>query len=1336
MPVKVVCVTGMHRSGTSLVARVCNILGVDLGGPEHLMEATADNPTGYWEHEEVTWFNERLLGELGGNWKQPPVLDPGWERQPGLDQKRADASTLFQTHFAGVEVVGWKDPRMSFLLPFWRTVVPIDRTVLCIRDPREVAASLAARNSVEPERAARLWLRYTVAAYRSDPDAVIVAYHDFFHDSDAVVALLCNHLELAPPTGEQRETIEAFVAPELRHHVAQRDPPSGSEMALALQVFQSLADRRLDVFEEVAGVLERHWRLRCGDLQKDQLLRERDREVRAVRAELQALRDTSREQARAHDREVGALRTEVRALRASSTRAHALEKRLRQEQLRRERAQRDLRRLRHRRSVRLTLRVASLMRPAFRGWRELRSRAAGVSAKEAPGHQTRPDAATPAKRPTSSPDPATAAAQEALARRLREEVPEPSLTTAPLVSIVILNHSGASHLRRCLPALVSTDYPSLELIVVDNASTDESVDIVKNLDAPFPVKLIENSRNESFSDANNQGVAATNGELLLLLNNDVEPVTRSWLAHLVDALQRREAVAAGARLVYPARPGLDNQGDSTLPDLSLQHRGIHFSLYDGVPRGRNLGAGEDPLGRDALTTREVPGVTAACMLVRRDSFDAVGGLTSGYVYGTEDVDLCLKLRAAGGRIAYAAHAVLWHHEYGTQNALGRERKGHNRALNRQLFIDRWGPQLLREVLQDKITNSRAWSDEPFHVAVTLTNHDVSAGWGDWYTAHELGEALQGLGWQVTYIERHQERWYDLEPSVDAVIVLLDRFDIGRIPPHVITIAWVRNWTERWLSHPWFDDYDVVFASSQSTHELIEKRSSKVATLMPLAANPDRFRPVEPVAELASDAIFVGNYWQKPRTVLDVLPPLARVVDVKLFGKGWEEVPALRHLHRGTLPYERLPEAYSSARIVVDDTASHTKPYGAVNARVFEALATGRLVVSDNPEGVRGVFDDEFPVFGSSDELVAQVKQLLADPARVAELTARYRDAVLSHHTYRHRAEQIRDTLLSWCNATRVGVHIGVPQPERAPRWGDYHFARGLQRQLERKGHPTQVLLLPEWDQAHAARADIALHLFGRSELRTRPSQVNALWIISHPDLVSTQQCESYDVVFSASDRLATRLAEEVSVSVHVLHQATDPDRFSPSAPGPFHTLLFVGNSRGVPRQILDDLLPTVHDLAIYGGGWTDKLVDTRYVRAEHIPNTELANYYASACIVLNDHWPDMRREGIFSNRLYDALAAGAFVISDHVEGIEDEFDGGVVTYRYPDDLRDSIRRYLADEEARREHSAKGRAAVLARHTFAHRVAELLRILEPAADARPSRVQASKPPSAAAPERLV
>lgn len=300
---------------------------------------------------------------------------------------------------------------------------------------------------------------------------------------------------------------------------------------------------------------------------------------------------------------------------------------------------------------------------------------------------------------------------------------------------------------------------------------------------------------------------------------------------------------------------------------------------------------------------------------------------------------------------------------------------------------------------------------------------------------------------------------------------------------------------------------------------------------------------------------------------------------------------------------------------------------------------------------------------------------------------------------------LHEMVSGWLGARRIGIAVGIPNWHEAPAWGDLHFARAVQRQFERGGYPSRVHILPDWTGEASARDDVSLHLFGLSARPRLAGQLTLLWIISHPTRVTDELTSTADRIYVASDAFAKELAGRTSVSVAPLHQATDPVRFHPDQTGPHHEVLFVGNSRGVRRDILADLVPTTLGLAVYGR-WTPDRLDPAYLHGELIPNKELHRYYSSASIVLNDHWPDMRAAGFLSNRLYDALASGACVVSDHVAGIEEEFDGTVPTYSDAGELRLLIRDLLMDP-GRRALAERGRAAVLDRHTFKHRTDVIL-----------------------------
>jgi len=300
----------------------------------------------------------------------------------------------------------------------------------------------------------------------------------------------------------------------------------------------------------------------------------------------------------------------------------------------------------------------------------------------------------------------------------------------------------------------------------------------------------------------------------------------------------------------------------------------------------------------------------------------------------------------------------------------------------------------------------------------------------------------------------------------------------------------------------------------------------------------------------------------------------------------------------------------------------------------------------------------------------------------------------------------------WLRATRVSIRVPPGSARMAARWGDTYLARDLRAALRTAGWPTRMHFHDRWNDPGVGEDDVVIDLLGRYVAETRPGTVRVLWQISHPELASADLYRSYDLVFVASDAFLELMAEQVpDLTLRPLHQATDPDRFRPTPKGPAHELLYVANWRA-GRPIVEDLLPTERRLSVFGRGWTPDHLDPVHHAGESIPNDQLGPYYAAASIVLNDHAAGMRREGFLSNRLYDAAATGALVITDEVDGVADEFDGGVIVYRDRADLHQLIDRYLTNPAEARALGDRARRAVVKRHTFAHRAGALIAAIEP------------------------
>ena len=332
------------------------------------------------------------------------------------------------------------------------------------------------------------------------------------------------------------------------------------------------------------------------------------------------------------------------------------------------------------------------------------------------------------------------AASGLLAQEIRWRIGPPSeLPEWPLVSMIVLNRNGAEHLRRLLSGLTErTDYPRFELIVVDNASSDDSLDLLRSTKAPFPISVVANHRNESFSDGCNRGSELAAGELLLFLNNDIEPFEMFWLRELVACRARTGAAAVAATLLCDD----EEHRASFRYGYGVQHRGHELrEEEDGMIHPVLHGWEADPLDERLGVDRECPSVAAACLLADRDAFERVGGFSHGYVYGAEDVDLSLKLRSTGWNVSCSGRSVAIHHPASTRRSAPFEEERARKRANRLLLWDRWGPLMRREY-----ELSRAGEDPQARAAVEPPTFCLKAPALESAQRHHLqtiGSALAG-----------------------------------------------------------------------------------------------------------------------------------------------------------------------------------------------------------------------------------------------------------------------------------------------------------------------------------------------------------------------------------------------------------------------------------------------------------------------------------------------------------------------------------------------------------------------------------------------------------------
>jgi len=241
------------------------------------------------------------------------------------------------------------------------------------------------------------------------------------------------------------------------------------------------------------------------------------------------------------------------------------------------------------------------------------------------------------------------------------------------VSIVIPVHGQAALTRRCLEALLPDLPPGCEVLVVDDASGDETPALLREFDDR--IRTLSLAENVGFARACNAGAEAAAGELLIFLNNDTEP-RAGWLDALLRCADGQpQAEIVGAKLIYP--------------NGTVQHAGVVFG-QDGYPH--NLYAGLPENHPAVERSRRLQAVTAACMLVRRAAFEQAGGFDAGYENSLEDVDLCLRIGVAGGEVHYCHEAVVTHLESASRGRRDRF------ARSVELYRRRWRESVRRDDL--------------------------------------------------------------------------------------------------------------------------------------------------------------------------------------------------------------------------------------------------------------------------------------------------------------------------------------------------------------------------------------------------------------------------------------------------------------------------------------------------------------------------------------------------------------------------------------------------------------------------------------------------------------
>lgn len=213
--------------------------------------------------------------------------------------------------------------------------------------------------------------------------------------------------------------------------------------------------------------------------------------------------------------------------------------------------------------------------------------------------------------------------------------------------------------QKCIEEIHKNSKTRLELIIIDNKSTDDTPNELRKLSENNSIRFIRNENETTYAKANNQGANLSSAKILLFLNNDVF-VWKNWDENILKVFKQNPRIAIqGARLLYP--------------QMLIQHCGIVFrKLPNGLKHHYHIYLGKNWDCPSVSKSREFQCVTGAFLAIRKEVFERVGGFDENYVFGHEDLDLCIAARKIGFKVWYNSEVIAYHLESMTKKQKGLE----------------------------------------------------------------------------------------------------------------------------------------------------------------------------------------------------------------------------------------------------------------------------------------------------------------------------------------------------------------------------------------------------------------------------------------------------------------------------------------------------------------------------------------------------------------------------------------------------------------------------------------------------------------------------------------
>lgn len=613
-------------------------------------------------------------------------------------------------------------------------------------------------------------------------------------------------------------------------------------------------------------------------------------------------------------------------------------------------------------------------------------------------------------------------------------------------------------------------------------------------------------------------------------------------------------------------------------------------------------------------------------------------------------------------------------------------------------------------------------------------------WGDYILGQDLKSGLEKLGYSVqpayadnlypggsekNKIDIYMHGFIPFNPPKSAhkinILYLyypLETTNTEKFKnlPHIEEPDWMSLQTELW-------NFDLIAVASPSYQKQIDKLGIPTV-FVPQFTDDEKFF-YEYDEHTAYDILFVG------RPGYERISPkwaIENGFDVALFGEGWKGRAPERMIKGTYIDNNELHKYYASAKIVLNDTREDMKKHGFISNRIFDVTASGGFLISDYMPEIEQIYGNSIPMFKTKEELKKMLDYYLSHPKERREKAKLAQKITLSHFTNTLAAKKIMNTAykLKQQNTAAKDIYpdfeklaIKTPWNKTAKEVGEHWLVLDLEDGLKQNGFDVHNYYFNRQfypDEFYKEAGNLLYMQFKYNRTDFEDSRKNRIMYLYFPteipdttkfkntkdelvyntDAYLNDELQYFDLIATPAKALLPELRKQGHRAVFV-PQFTNPEKFKPSFNERMQSdLLFVG-SPWYERTSVMYAVEYGYNLSVYGLNWKDK-IPARYIKGSYINNNELARYYSSAKIVLSDHADDLAKLGLVTNRLYDASAAGAFIISEYSPYIEKIFGDSIPMYKSKEEFKKLVDYYLEHPEERIKKAAKAREITLNGYT--------------------------------------